>query len=107
MYEINFNTVKDDKGDVIGFSMQAEHDRHSEKYVESLPTWLTDDTVNIAISRDTIIFAHKEVDKNLKVIWNADELAALEKILNSGKELKLGKLGLRGLLSTGFKITRP
>ncbi len=55
----------------------------------------------MAFRNDTLIFAHKDGLKNFKVIWDADELATLKEILESGQQLKLEKLGLSGLLRVG------
>lgn len=106
MYEIDFSIVKDEQGDVVGFSLEAGFDRLAECYLRQLPKWLSDNTMTMAFIGNNLIFFKDEGEENLRFTWDAEELASLKQVLEGKQKLKLEKLSLSGLLNTGFKIIK-
>lgn len=106
--ETNFKVLKDEQGEVIGFSLIAKPQAEAELFCSSFPKALLNDQAEIKfdISTQEIVFDFPDckVKGRCAHKLEKEEFIVLSVMLNS-KEDRL-QVSKAGMLTPGFKIHR-
>ena len=102
-FETDFEVIKNESGEVCGFSLVAQPQFEAEVFCSTFPKALLDGKSDIKFEGNEIVFVHPNCDFSGRCAHKLDaaDIAALQELLSGKHRLKLERAGF---FTPGFKI---
>src|SRR6056297_1198022 len=104
-FETDFEILKNEAGEVNGFSLIAQPQTEAEVFCSTFPKALVGGKADIKFENDEIVFDHPNCDFSGRCAHKLDtsDIVLLQELLSGKRQLKLERAGF---LTPGFKIVQ-